>query len=115
MKSFGMALDLKDDPETIAKYTEYHRAVWPEVIQGLRGLGITRMKIFLHGNRLFMYVETPDDFEPDRDFATYMETGRAKEWDDLMRTFQQKVPAAREDEWWAAMDEVFDIDLFDKE
>ena len=32
-----------------------------------------------------------------------------------MRTFQQKVPAAKDDEWWAAMDEVFDIDSFDTE
>ncbi len=115
MKSYGMALDLKDDPPVIAEYMEYHRAVWPDVIEEIRGLGITKMKIFLSGNRLFMYLETPDDFEPVRDFARYMETGRAKEWDELMRTFQQRAPAARPGEWWSSMEEAFDIEWFDGE
>ncbi len=114
MKTYGMALDLRDDSAAIAEYKACHRAVWPDVIAGLRGLGITKMKIFLGGNRLFMYLETPDDFEPGRDFAKYMETGRAKEWDKLMRTFQQRTPAAKQGEWWADMEEVFDIDWFDE-
>ena len=112
MKTYGMTLDLKEDPDTIAKYKEYHRAVWPEVISGLHDLGISKMKIFLGGNRLFMYLETPDDFDPGRDFPKYMKSGQAKEWDELMRTFQQKSPAARPGEWWANMEEVFDIEWF---
>ena len=110
MKSYGMALDLKDDPEIIERYVEYHRAVWPDVLSGLRGLGISKMKIFLHGRRLFMYMETPDDFVLARDFGRYMDTGRAREWDELMRTFQEPVPAAAPGEWWAEMREVFDVD-----
>jgi L-rhamnose mutarotase len=105
-----MTLDLKDDPETRAKYIEYHRAVWPDVLDGLRGVGITGMKIYLHGPRLFMYMEAEDDFVPDRDFSKYMETGRAREWDELMRTFQQPVPDASPGDWWSEMDEVFDLD-----
>ena len=110
MKSYGMTLDLKDDPETKAKYVEYHRAVWPDVLAGLRGVGITRMKIYLHGTRLFMYMEAEDDFVPERDFSKYMETGRAREWDELMRTFQQPAPGASPGDWWSEMDEVFDLD-----
>ena len=34
----------------------------------------------------------------------------AKEWDALMRQFQEPVPGASPDDWWAAMEEVFDID-----
>jgi len=112
MKTYGMTLDLKEDPDIIEKYKEYHRAVWPEVISGLHDLGISKMKIFLGGNRLFMYLETPDDFEPGRDFPKYMKSDQAKEWDELMRTFQQKSPAARPGEWWANMEEVFDIEWF---
>jgi len=68
------------------------------------------MKIFLHGRRLFMYLEASDDFDLARDFPRYMETRRAKEWDVLMRQFQEPVPGARPGEWWAAMEEVFDLD-----
>lgn len=110
MKSFGMTLNLKSDPGVVDKYVEYHKAVWPDVLAGLGGLGISRMKIFLHGLSLFMYMETADDFVPSRDFAKYMEKGRAREWDELMRTFQEPAPGAASGEWWAEMDEVFDLE-----
>ena len=55
-KSIAQVLDLKDDPEIIAKYEEYHRNVWPEVIDALKGIGIERMEIFRSGNHLFMYL-----------------------------------------------------------
>ena len=71
MKSFAMTLDLRDDPEVIAEYRRYHREVWPEVIEGLRSVGILKMKIFLKETRMFMYIETEDDFEPARDFQAY--------------------------------------------
>ena len=49
-------------------------------------------------------------FEPERDFTRYMEqNSKAREWDDLMRTFQQKVPEAKDSEWWATMELVFDM------
>ena len=110
MKSFAMALDLRDDAETIERYKEYHRAVWHEVLDGLRGIGISKMKIFLRGSRLFMYLEAPDDFDLERDFQRYTEASpRAAGWDALMRDFQQTVPDAKPGEWWAAMEEVFDL------
>ena len=74
MSSFGLTLDLKDDDETIERYKEYHRAVWPEVEEALRSIGVTRMRIYLHGRRLFMYMEAVDGFDAARDFPRYMET-----------------------------------------
>ncbi len=109
MKAYAMALDLKESPDVVEEYTRHHRAVWPEVLAGLRDLGISRMKIFLHGRRLFMYIEAPDDFDLSRDFPKYMETERGKQWDELMRDFQVRVPGATPDEWWAPMEEVFDL------
>ena len=110
MKSFAQALDLKDSPGVVERYKEYHRAVWPEVIAGLKGIGITKMKIFLRGRRLFMYLEAPDDFDLARDFGRYMTSERAQEWDALMREFQKPVPGAAAGEWWAPTEEVFDLD-----
>lgn len=110
VSSFGLTLNLKADDETIERYKEYHRAVWPEVEEALRGIGVTRMRIFLHGHRLFMYMEAVDGFDVARDFPRYMETERAKEWDDLMRTYQEPVPGAAEGEWWASMEQVYDLE-----
>ena len=78
-------------------------------ISGLKTVGVTRMDIFLHERRLFMYMETTDGFDLERDFPRYMESPRAKEWDALMRTFQEPVQDAAPGEWWAAMEHVFDL------
>ena len=110
MKAFGMALNLKDDPQTIKKYKEYHRNVWPEVEEALKAVGITSMKIFLIGRKLFMYMETVDDFEADRDFPQYLERHpKCQEWDALMCTYQEKIPEAKEHEWWAMMEQVYEL------
>jgi L-rhamnose mutarotase len=109
-KSFAMTLNLKDRASVIDRYKKYHLAVWPDVIEGLRSIGISKMNIFLVGRRLFMYFEAPDDFDIGSDFPRYMASGRAKEWDDLMRTFQEPVPEAAKGAWWAEMGEVFDLD-----
>ncbi len=110
MKSFAMTLNLKDEAGVIEKYKKYHSAVWPEVLDGLKGIGISRMKIFLNRRRLFMYLEAPDDFDLDRDFPLYMQQSpRAQEWDTLMREYQEPVSGAKPGEWWAPMEEVFDL------
>jgi len=110
MKSFGQILDLKNDPRTIDAYEKYHREVWPEVVRSLKAAGITKMKIFRVANHLFMYYEAPDNFVPERDFQKYTTSQKSKEWDVLMRTFQQKVPEAKPGEWWAAGKLVYDLD-----
>ena len=79
MQSFGMALYLKNDPQAIEKYKSHHQKVWPEVETALKSVGITTMKIFLIGRKLFMYMETVDDFKPERtDGKQPVEVRRAK-------------------------------------
>jgi L-rhamnose mutarotase len=110
MKRYGRTLNLKDDPATIQRYVEYHRSVWPEVERGLRAIGIERMLIWRLGRRLFMLMETVDDFDPERDFACYMDSDpRIREWQALMETFQEPVPEAQPGEWWADMDLVYSL------
>ncbi len=109
MRVFAQTLDLKDDPVRIEEYLRHHRAVWPEVIDGLRAIGIRNMRMYRAGTRLFMLVEADDSFEPTRDYQTYTRNPRARAWDELMRTFQQPVPSARDGEWWTAMEEIFDL------
>ena len=62
MKRHCLALDLKDDDELIRQYEEHHKEVWPEVLQSIHDAGITTMEIYRLGTRLFMIMETDDDF-----------------------------------------------------
>ena len=110
MPRFGLCLNLKGDPDIIEQYKAYHRDVWPEVLDSLREVGITGMDIYLLGNRLFMAIETVDDFDPVHDFPRYLEMHpRCREWDVLMRNFQERVPEAKPGEWWATMEQVFEL------
>ena len=109
MQSYGLTLLLKDDADVIDRYKRYHREAWPEVIARLKEIGITEMKIYLIGRRLFMYMEAIDGFDPDRDFTKLNDLPRYREWDALMSSMQERVPEARDGEWWAAMEEVFDL------
>jgi L-rhamnose mutarotase len=110
MKAYALTLCLQDDREKIAEYRRYHQAVWPEVCARLRECGVERMRIFLRGRRMFMFVETDDAFAPDRDFARVNEDPTSERWNELMATLQERAPEASPDEWWAQMELVFDLD-----
>ncbi len=110
MKTYALTLNLKDDEEIIEKYKAYHADPWPEPLQGLGEVGIVDMKIYLLGRRMFMFMTTTDSFDSATDFARYVEQNpKAAEWDALMRTLQEPVAEAGEGEWWAMMEQVFDL------
>ena len=110
MKNFGLTLNLRDDAAKIAEYRRAHQAVWPEVTDRLRTCGVQQMQIFLKGNRLFMYLVTDDAFDPARDFARINEDPASARWNALMADLQARAPEADADEWWAAMELVFDLE-----
>lgn len=70
-KRYCQTLDLKDDPELIKEYRKRHgqECYWPEIGEGIKSVGILEMEIYLCGNRLFMIVETPLDFDWDTAFS----------------------------------------------
>lgn len=113
MKTYAQAIDLVDDDAKIDEYIEHHQNVWPEVIAGLRRIGITRMAIYRTGTRLVMVFDAPDDFDPSRDYQAATADPRTRAWDDLMRTYQRRVPTAGPDDWWTPMEEVFQLSHYD--
>ena len=55
-------------------------------------------------------METIDDFSVDQDFSQYLKQHpKCVEWDAHMRTYQEKLSVAREDEWWAMMEQVYEL------
>jgi L-rhamnose mutarotase len=110
MKKLAMTINLVDDASKIEQYKAYHRSVWPEVEQCLKSVGIVTMDIYLLGRRLFMVVETDDAFDLARDFGRLPDLHpRYKEWQELMETFQERVPEAKDREHWAMMERVYHL------
>ena len=109
MKRFSLALDLKDDPALIKEYENYHENVWPEIKQSIKNADIINMEIYRTANRLFMIIETTDNFSFQR--KAQMDTGNDKvqEWEKLMWKFQQPLSWAKEGEKWVLMDKIFSL------
>ena len=61
VKRYCQTLNLKENPELIAEYRKRHlkENAWPEILEGIREVGILEMEIYILGSRLFMIVETP--------------------------------------------------------
>ena len=107
MKRYVYILDLKEDGALQQEYLAYHQNVWACVEKRLAQIGIRENSIYRCGNRLVNILTVEDDFDPDKDLIRYAEDPECKRWDDIMRGFQKKVPAAKEDEWWALCDIVY--------
>ncbi len=109
MKKHCLALDLKNDPELIEKYDEYHRNVWPEVLDSLRDSGIVHMEIYRIANRLVMLIEVEDWFSFDKKAKMDADNQKVQEWETLMWNYQQALPVARPGEKWLPLKKVFDF------
>ena len=90
VKRYCRTMDLKNDPELIAEYVKRHSQAeaWPEIRAGIREVGILEMEIYILGNRLFMIVETPLDFDWDSAMERLATLPRQQEWEDFMAIFQ---------------------------
>lgn len=109
MKRFTLALDLKDDPMLIAEYEKYHEKIWDEITESITGSGILDMEIYRLGNRLFMIMETEDDFSFDKKAQMDANNPKVQEWEALMWKYQQALPMAKEGEKWLLMDRIFKL------
>lgn len=109
MKRYCLALDLKDDPALINEYEAYHKKIWPEIEQSIRESGIERMEIYRFANRLFMIMETRDDFSFEQKAAADAANPRVQEWEALMWKYQQALPGAKPGEKWVLMKKIFEL------
>lgn len=110
MKRYCQTLDLRDDPEMIDRYVEVHAHVWPEIQAGIREVGILDMQIYRFGRRLFMIMDTTDDFDFVKDNARLASLPRQAEWEAYVAQFQGCDPDAPSTAKWQLMDMIFELD-----
>ena len=107
MKQYCLALDLKDDEGLIKEYEEYHTKVWPEILQSIKTSGIEQMEIYRTGNRLFMIMQTKDDFSLEEKIKADAYNEKVQEWETLMWKYQQALPGSKPGEKWVVMEKIF--------
>jgi L-rhamnose mutarotase len=107
MKRFALALDLKDDPELIREYEEYHNNVWPEIEQSFSDSGIFEMEIYRIQNRLFMVMNTDDEFSLEKKSRMDQANPHVQKWEELMLNYQKALPASKPGEKWKLMRKIY--------
>jgi L-rhamnose mutarotase len=106
---FCFALDLKNDEKLIEEYDRYHQNVWPEIIDSILVSGIKELEIYRVSNRLFMIMQTDEDFSFDKKNALDNANLKVQEWEELMWKYQQALPVAKPGEKWILMHKIFDL------
>ncbi|MDQ6904641.1 MAG: L-rhamnose mutarotase [Bacteroidota bacterium] len=109
MKRFCLALDLKDDPALIAQYEAYHKNVSQEIKKSITDADIITMDIYRTANRLFMIMETTDDFSFEKKAQMDTDNEKVRVWEKLTWKFQQPLPWAKEGEKWVLMNQIFSL------
>ena len=110
MKRYCQTLELRDDPEMIDKYCEAHAHVWPEIQAGIREVGILDMQIYRLGTRLFMIMDTVDDFDWERDMARLATLPRQAEWEAYVAKFQGCDPSLPSASKWHLMEQIYHLE-----
>ena len=111
-KRYCKTLTLKDDSELIEKYENIHDkdAVWPEVTEGMKEVGILDMEIYIHQNQLFMIMDTIMEFDHDKAMDKLSNLPRQKEWELYVSTYQVAEDAATAKGKWKLMELIFKMD-----
>ena len=110
MHRHGQVIGVK--PEELEKYTEYHAAVWPEILDMIHACNIRNYSIYYKDidgfSLLFAYYEyVGDDYAAD--MAKMAADPKTQELWDIMMPMQTPVENRAEGEWWAEMEEVFHL------
>lgn len=111
-KRYCKVLTLKDDPELIKQYKEVHgiNKSWPEITQGMKEVGIIDMEIYIHGNILFMIMDTVADFNHEKAMAELASKPRQKEWETYVSRFQNTSADATAGGKWTLMERIYEMD-----
>jgi L-rhamnose mutarotase len=110
-KRYCLTLDLKDDPELIAEYKQYHSPgkAWPEITKSIRDSGIENMEIYLLGTRMFMIMDVNQNFSFEEKAKADRLNPKVQDWETLMWRFQQPLPKSAPGEKWMLMEKIFKL------
>ena len=104
---YCFALDLKDNQKLIKEYEDYHKFVWPEILDSIKNSGIDNMEIYRVSNRLFMIIETNSKFSFDRKKQLDISNNYVQKWERLMSQYQKNLPFSKPGEKWVLMKKIF--------
>jgi L-rhamnose mutarotase len=104
---YCLTLDLKNDPALIREYEQHHYNIWPEIVESIKGSGITNMEIYRYETRLFMIMEVDNTFSFERKAAMDAANPKVQQWENLMLQYQHPFEGSAQK--WVLMDKILQI------
>jgi len=99
---------IKIKPDKLAFYKKLHANPWKEVNDKLKECNIQNYSIYYGGGYLFSYFEyTGEKWQEDMEKLAADSTIQA--WWQLTDPCQEPVEFAKDDEWWADMEELYHL------
>tara|TARA_B100001057_G_scaffold300966_1_gene301146 strand:- start:609 stop:938 length:330 start_codon:yes stop_codon:yes gene_type:complete len=109
MKRFCYTLDLKKDQNLKNEYIKQHKNVWPEIISSLKESGIINAEIYNVSFRLFLIIQTTNDFDEEKKKQMDLNNPYVQKWESLMLTYQKKMSFSKTGEKWVKMNKIFEL------
>lgn len=110
-KRVVQCLRLKEHPELIAEYRRLHSReyIWPEILEGIKSVGILEMEIYIRGTQLVMILELPIDFDWDTQMTLLGTLPRQEAWEETVSVFQEALAGQSSAEKWQPMERIFHL------
>ncbi len=110
-KKIIQTLDLKSDPQLIDFYVNAHKPsnIWPEIVNGIKEVGILNMEIYRCHTKLVMIMEVPDDFDFQSAMSKLSTLDRQQEWEDYVGKAQVCGDNSTSSGKWQIMENIFSL------
>lgn len=100
---------IKVKSEKLDYYKELHAKPWPEVNRILKECNIQNYSIFYRDGYLFSYIEYSGN-NWKKDMNKLASDSIIQAWWKLTDPCQERVPFAKDGEWWADMEEIYHLE-----
>ncbi len=109
MQRYCLTLNLRNDPDLIAEYIRLHRDGRPAVNQSIRDAGVLDMQIYNLAGRLFMIMDTVDDFSFENKERMDKANPAVQEWENLMAKYQDVEDGSNPSSGWQRMEQIYKL------
>ena len=111
-KRYCKTLQLEDDATFIKEYKRLHAMgnTWPEITQGMKGVGILDMEIYLVGTTLFMIMDTIQNFDHEKAMTKLATLPRQSEWEATVSKYQKTTVSSSAKDKWKLIERIYKLD-----
>lgn len=110
-KRYVKTLTLADDPALIQEYKSLHseERSWKIIRDGIHGVGILEMELYIYETTVCMIIETPADLDLDKAMEELAALPKQQEWEDYVSGVQKSETGKTSADKWHLMERFFHL------